>query len=102
MNILTRLGYIDSQIIELGNIGGAIQKKKCSKCHIAKSAGEFHRNRATQDGLAGWCQDCVRRAQQAHRVEVADRKRQRGGWQDVSIVCDDFDPSLDEFEEEED
>lgn len=29
-------------------------------------------------------------------------KRQRGGWQDVSIVYDDFDPSLDEFEEEED
>lgn len=34
--------------------------KICSKCGITKDESEFHKNKATKDGLLGYCKECKR------------------------------------------
>jgi hypothetical protein len=37
------------------------ETKTCTKCERELPLSEFHKNRATKDGLQSWCKDCFRK-----------------------------------------
>jgi len=50
--------------------------KTCAKCQIEKPIGEFHKNRATSDGLQKYCKPCRAEYAQTPQWEAARKRYQ--------------------------
>lgn len=57
-----------------GKIGGV---KRCTKCGVEKKLEEFHRRKASRDGLNASCKKCRREEQAAYNAKNAEKIRQR-------------------------
>jgi hypothetical protein len=51
--------------------------KRCPTCSEVKSRDEFHKNRATHDGLASYCKPCMKVRRTRERAENPERDRER-------------------------
>lgn len=49
--------------------------KKCPTCHTDKTVEEFHRARATKDGLNWQCKDCHKKRMKALRTRIAEAEK---------------------------
>jgi hypothetical protein len=48
--------------------------KQCSRCQVEKGDDQFGRNEASQDGLQGYCRDCMR------EYNHGRYKKKQSGW----------------------
>lgn len=39
---------------------GILGQKYCSSCKTIKEVNEFHKNKATKDGICSWCKHCTK------------------------------------------
>jgi len=57
--------------------------KQCSECGVVREASEFSKDKRNKDGLRDQCKVCDRQYRQAHKTEIAARKKQ---WNQVHKV----------------
>ena len=54
--------------------------KRCVKCGVEKTTGDFNKNRRTKDGLQAWCRPCAKVYYDAYRK--TDRAKElQAAWQ---------------------
>lgn len=52
--------------------------KRCSKCHEVKDVSEFRKDRASKDGLQGYCKPCHSASVRNAPSQTAEARRARG------------------------
>lgn len=63
------------------DLGFDLPTKHCSGCDEVKPTTDFHRKRASRDGLQGWCRVCNTRAAMRFYEENTEHARTRiGAW----------------------
>ncbi len=50
--------------------------KKCSRCGVEKELIEFHKQKASKDGLKAWCKSCAKQYDLNHKIKIAAQQKQ--------------------------